>query len=182
MSTPAAAVPARAMSQSASRVKTISCPLARVIRMTTALTRRAPLVMTSAPRAGVILVEASFKQIVHVAAETPARIAKRTARLTRRGPAGARAAGDGRSASLGRPWALHLTTRRGRLSIRGGLREALGPVVGAPHQDQRQPAPQDVNQERPVQVVADREVEEGEQVDEQSQRLVDRQHDDRSQA
>src|SRR5258706_5206543 len=143
MSTPAAAVPARAMSQSASRVKTISCPLARVIRMTTALTRRAPLVMTSAPRAGVILVEASFKQIVHVAAETPARIAKRTARLTRRGPAGARAAGGRRTASPGGPWGLHPTPPRGRASIRRGLPEGPWPLVGAPHHDQRPPAPHD---------------------------------------
>src|SRR5258705_13144088 len=120
MSTPAAVVPARAMSQSASRVKTISCPLARVIRMTTALTRRAPLVMTSAPRAGVILVEASFKQIVHVAAETPARIAKRTARLTRRGPAGGGGAGGGGRGGRGGPRGGLLTTRAGGRAITRG--------------------------------------------------------------
>src|SRR5258705_13857515 len=118
MSTPAAAVPARAMSQSASRVKTISCPLARVIRMTTALTRRAPLVMTSAPRAGVILVEASFKQIVHVAAETPARIAKRTARLTRRGPAGGGGGGGGGAGGPGGPPGRQRGPRGGRPSTR----------------------------------------------------------------
>jgi hypothetical protein len=53
----------------------------------------------------VIFVEASFRQIVQVAAATPARIAKRTARFNaaRRGPARSRAAGIGRSRRRRRP-------------------------------------------------------------------------------
>ena len=86
---PAAATPASTMSHRASRFQTISFPCARVPRRTSEFIARAPVVMTSAPRAGVIRVEASLRQIVQVAADTPARIAKRTAWLNaaRRGPA-----------------------------------------------------------------------------------------------
>src|SRR6185295_3682730 len=156
MSTPAAATPASAVRASACREKTISCPLARVARRTSELITRAPLVMTSAPRAGLIFVEASFRQIVQVAADAPARIANRTAWLTRSEPARSRAAGDGRSGSRGRPWALHETTWPRRLSIRGGFRSLGGPAVGAPHQDQGQDAPEDMDEQRPVQGVAHR--------------------------
>src|SRR4029453_8363718 len=79
MSTPAAAIPAIAISQSAWPLTAISCPRARITRRTSAFVTRAPLVTTSAPSAAVTFVEPSLRQSVHVAAEAPASIANRTA-------------------------------------------------------------------------------------------------------
>src|SRR5215475_15337757 len=79
MSTPAAAIPATTNSQNASCVRTISCPCALNVNITTELTTRATAAITIAPRAALILGEPSFKQMVHVAADTPESIAKRIA-------------------------------------------------------------------------------------------------------
>src|SRR4029453_1114724 len=79
MSTPAAAIPATTNSQNASCVRTISCPCAFHVHITTEMTRRAGSEIPIAPRAALILVEPSFKQMVHVGADTPERIAKRIA-------------------------------------------------------------------------------------------------------
>src|SRR4030095_13643366 len=49
------------------------------VNITTELTTRATREITIAPRAALILVEPSFKQMVHVAADTPESIAKRIA-------------------------------------------------------------------------------------------------------
>src|SRR5713226_9042016 len=83
MSTPDAAIPAIARSHTPSREKTISCPPARMTSRASALTTKATLVMTIAPRAALIFVDPSFRQIVHVAADTPQRIAKRMVLLIR---------------------------------------------------------------------------------------------------
>src|SRR5215510_4452305 len=79
MSTPAAAIPATTNSQNAFCVRTISCPCALHVNITTELTTRATVEITIAPRAALILGEPSFKQMVHVAADTPESIAKRIA-------------------------------------------------------------------------------------------------------
>src|SRR5919109_1404748 len=79
MSTPAAAIPATTNSQNASCLRTISCPCALNVNIAVELTKRATAAITIAPRAGLILVDPSFKQMVHVAADTPESIAKRIA-------------------------------------------------------------------------------------------------------
>src|SRR5262245_9775826 len=79
MSTPAAAIPAITSSHKASCVSTISCPWALKVSTAAELTMRAATEITSAPSAALILVDPSFKQIVHVATDTPESIAKRIA-------------------------------------------------------------------------------------------------------
>src|SRR5215470_7012149 len=79
MSTPAAAIPATTNSQNASCVRTISCPCALNVNIAAELTKRATVAITIAPRAALVLVAPSFKQMVHVAADTPESIAKRMA-------------------------------------------------------------------------------------------------------
>jgi hypothetical protein len=60
-------------------VRTISCPSALNVNIAAELTTRATTEITIAPRAALILVELSFKQMVHVAADMPESIAKRIA-------------------------------------------------------------------------------------------------------
>jgi len=64
-------MPARASSQNASRLKTISCPLAFMASTAAEFTCNPTAVITMAPRAALILVEPSFRQTLHVAAEAP---------------------------------------------------------------------------------------------------------------
>jgi hypothetical protein len=68
-----------ARSQNVSCLTTISCPPARIANMATELTRKDTPVITIAPRAALILVDPSFRQIVHVAADAPASRANDTA-------------------------------------------------------------------------------------------------------
>src|SRR4029450_757197 len=79
MSTPAAAIPATTNGQNASCVRTISCPRALNVNITAELTKSGTVEIPIAPRAALVLVDPSFKQMVHVAADTPERIAKRIA-------------------------------------------------------------------------------------------------------
>src|SRR5215831_18312368 len=69
MSTRAAAIPATANSQNASCVRTISCPCALNVNIAAELTTRVTAAITIAPRAALILVALSFKQMVHVPEE-----------------------------------------------------------------------------------------------------------------
>src|SRR5574342_933579 len=84
MSTPDAAMPAAARSHKPSRVRTGSCPPARMASSAMELTTKATPVITIAPRTALIREEPSLRQIVQVAAARPERIAKRIALVTRR--------------------------------------------------------------------------------------------------
>src|SRR5215467_7877573 len=81
VSTPAAAIPARARSQTASARRAISCPRARITSITMQFTTKAAPVMTMAASATLIRAAPSLRHTDHVAAEAPARIAKSTADL-----------------------------------------------------------------------------------------------------
>src|SRR6266851_3301035 len=84
MSTPEAAMPAAASSQSPSRVRTRSCPPARMASSAIELTRKATPVITIAPSTALMREAPSLRQIVQVAAHRPESTAKRMALFTRR--------------------------------------------------------------------------------------------------
>jgi hypothetical protein len=77
VATPAAASPAAANTQKASRLRTISCPCAFSVHTARELTRKATAEISIAPRAALIRVDLTFKHRVHVAADTPESSANR---------------------------------------------------------------------------------------------------------
>src|SRR5580704_4557179 len=79
-------MPANTRSHTPSRLQTISWPPARMTVSTTELTTRATLAITIAPTTALIRAEPSLRQMVQVAADRPARMAKTTALFTIRGP------------------------------------------------------------------------------------------------
>src|SRR5215813_7008487 len=85
VSTPAAAIPARARNHTASARRAISWPRARITSITIQFTTKAAPVMTMAARATLMRAAPSLRHTDHVAAEAPARTANSTAdRIIRR--------------------------------------------------------------------------------------------------
>src|SRR5512138_1690900 len=85
MSTPEAAMPATARSHRPSRLRTTSCPPARMPSSAIELTTKATPVITIAPSTALIREAPSLRQMVQVAADRPESTAKTMAPFTRRG-------------------------------------------------------------------------------------------------